>query len=119
MLALKTTRGGGRLLKPGAFTVLFEALVAGGGSLLRSELLVKASGLSKPQKCPLGRLQALGGLCWRMQNICASLDSTSGGSESDWSPGGLGLSRLLMALACGGTQNNLSQSCAFFFLSNG
>lgn len=82
-------QGRGTLLKLRAFNILFEALAVGGRSLLGSKLLVKALGLSKPQKRPLGRLRASGGLCWRMQNICASLGSTSGGSESDWSPGSL------------------------------
>lgn len=37
------------MLKPGAFNIFFEVLAAGGRSLHRSELLVKALGLSKPQ----------------------------------------------------------------------
>lgn len=67
MLSLQAPRERGRLLKLRAFHILFETLAAGGRSLLRSELFVKASGLSKPQKCPVGRLRALGGLSWRMQ----------------------------------------------------
>lgn len=67
MLSLQAPRERGRLLKLRAFHILFETLAAGGRSLLRPELFVKASGLSKPQKCPLGRLRALGGLSWRMQ----------------------------------------------------
>lgn len=50
MLSLQAPRERGRLLKLQAFTISFETLAAGGWSLLRSELLVKASGLSKPQK---------------------------------------------------------------------
>lgn len=68
---LPGTRERDRLVKLRAFNISFEALAAGGWSLLRSELLAKASGLSKTQKCPLGRLRALGRLSWRIRNICA------------------------------------------------
>lgn len=100
------------MLKPRDFNILFETLAAGGGCLLRLELLVKASGLSKPSILWEGyrRWEDFAGGCkifvlWIRPGAVQSRS-------------GLGLRGLLMAVACGGTQNNLSQSCTFF-LTNG
>lgn len=61
MLSRRAPRQRGRLLKLRAFNIPFEILAVGGRNLLRSKLLVKASGLSKPQKCPLGKVTGTGG----------------------------------------------------------
>lgn len=64
------------------FSVLLKILLM--SQLLQagncSDLPLRTSGLSKPQKRPLGRLWASGGLCWRMQNVGVALGSTPGGS---------------------------------------
>lgn len=108
---------GGRLLKMGVLITRLSSPAAGGRKLLGFELPVRASGSSKPHKRPLGRLWAPGGLCWRMQNICAALDSTLGASEPvPWrsQPDGF----VDGSCAWRWRQNHLSQSSAFF-LRNG